>query len=353
MSKPFATESNARPRHRWLLILGCLLGGALLGVVSLTLAPLWSRSDSQTPALAGPVTHVGGASRKDGPKVGGSLFTTIKEFTLEDPEGNMVLKVAKIGGFLDLDSFGDARAIRMPRGKAEDVELLLRRGPSGRVSLSEAFRGNSEPHEPKKGQGGMPLNIGPLEVTNVKMTVAMGKTPIIIHIDRAIIRVQRKVTDLAPRIFLSEVHGHMAKPDPLPQPIAIEGASGVVDLAGDPLVDLRARVCIGDSEMRIRIEMPERREKVQLTVDAFGPAATSALVALNAVSLFKSDKIGVGNGAVAVDEPFKCTRERGEKKRSRMDAVEHAREGGNPDGPMEAEAPSKTASRLSAKTKVE
>ncbi len=307
---------GAHSSRRWAWLLGGTLGGAVLGATALLVVPVFSEGDENLPPLPEPAERVSGRAHRDGPNVAGSLFTTIKDFSLEDPEGNTVLKVAEIGAFVDLDALGGSELVRMPRGHAHDVELLLRRGLSGRVSLSEAFRGNSEPQPPKHQRGGTPLQIGPLNVKNVKVTVAMGASPVVIHIDHAIVRVQRKVSDLAPRIFLSDIHGNMVNPDPLPQPIAIEGGSGVVDLAGGPLVDIRARVCIGDSEMRIRIEMPERKERVNLTVDAEGALANSALVALNIVSMVKPDKLAIDSARVTVDEPFACSRSKGDERRA-------------------------------------
>lgn len=312
---------GANKRRVWPIALGSLIGGLVLGAVAMVIAPTLSGGDKEAPPLPAPSEDVG-RSAKDGPKLSGDVFTTIKKFSLEDPEGNTVLRASEIGVFVDLDSFGDKNVVRMPRGRAKDVEVLLRRGPSGRVSLSEAFRGNSEPHTPKKEKGGTPLQIGPLQVTNVKMTVAMGKSPIVLHIERATVRIQRKVSDLAPRVFLSNVHGNMLSPDPLPQPIAIEGAEGVIDLAGDPLVDLRARVCIGDSEMRVRIEMPERNEQVRMTVDAHGALAKTASAALNFVSTFKSEKLAVDSGLIKVEEPFECARSKGQEKREEIDDSE-------------------------------
>ena len=309
-------QLSAPKRRLWPVVLGSIAAGALLGAVAVIAWPAVQRSGGQLPLLPKPAEHISGRAHSDGPKVGGDLFTTIKRFTLEDPEGHTVLSVGEIGAFVDLGAIGKSELIRMPRGHAHDVELLLRRGPSGRVSLSEAFRGNSEPHEPTRKRGGTPLQIGPLQVKNVNMTVAMGKTPVVIHIDRAVVRVQRKLTDLAPRIFLSEVHGHMVRPDPLPLPIAIEGAEGVIDLAGDPLIDIRARVCFDDSEMRIRIQMPERQERAQMIVDAHGPLATSALIALNLVSVFKSEKLSVNSGSVAIEEPFECATSKARERRS-------------------------------------
>jgi hypothetical protein len=336
------TAPGANKRTIWLIALGSLIGGLILGAVAMLIAPAFSGGEEEAPPLPQPSEDVG-RSAKDGPKLSGDVFTTIKKFSLEDPEGNTVLKAAEIGGFLDLDSFGDKNVVRMPRGRAKDVEVLLRRGPSGRVSLSEAFRGNSEPHTPKQEKGGTPLQIGPLQVTNVKMTVAMGKSPIVIHIDRATVRIQRKVSDLAPRVFLSNVHGNLLSPDPLPQPIAIEGAEGVIDLAGDPLVDLRARVCIGDSEMRVRIEMPERNEQVRMTMDAHGAMATTASAALNVVSMFKSDKLAVGNGSVKVEEPFACARSKGQEKREEIDDDEaRGKNEATPGTPSSENKPAKT-----------
>jgi len=318
-------QLSAPRRRRWPVVLACLAAGMLLGALFVIVAPALIRGDSKAPALPQPASHVAGKRLQDGPRLEGDLFTTIKNFKLDDPEGNTVLTVAEIGAFMDLDSLGSSESIRIPRGHASDVSLLLRRGPSGRVSLSEAFRGNSEPHEPSLERGGTRLQLGPLQVTNVQLTVAMGGTPVVIHIDRAVVRVQRKIRDLAPRVFLSGVHGNMVSPDPLSQPIAIEGAEGVVDLASDPLIDLRARVCIGDSELRIRIKMPERRHPVQMTVDANDPLAKSALVALNLVSVFKSDKLHVVSGEVSVEEAFDCTRTKGRTRRSDMQAgIDHS-----------------------------
>jgi len=334
-------QLSAHKRRVWPLVLSCTVAGVLLGAILVIAAPLFVHRGAQAPPLPQPAKHVAGRTKSDGPNVSGNLFATIKTFTLEDPEGNTVLRVAELGGFVDLDAMGDSELVHMPRGHARDVELLLRRGPSGRVSLSEAFRGNSEPHEPKLKRGGTALQIGPLQVKNVKLTVAMGKSPVVIHIDHAVVRVQRKRSDLAPRVFLAEVHGNLVSPDPLHQPIAIEGAEGVIDLAGDPLVDMRARVCIGDSEMRIRIEMPERHTQVRMTVDAHGALAGSALMALNVVSMFKADKLGVTSGSVSVDEPFDCTRSKGRDRRAAMEATSRAEanDAGANDPPPAARSP--------------
>src|SRR5690606_4809058 len=97
---------------------------------------------------------------------------------------------------------------------------------------------------------------------------------------------------------------------PLPQPIRIRGGRGVIDLASDPLVDLRARICIGGGELRVQVQIPERRGPIRLRVDAEGFSARSALVALNMVAKFK-DRLEITKGTVEVAEKFDCTRAEG------------------------------------------
>jgi hypothetical protein len=110
----------------------------------------------------------------------------------------------------------------------------------------------------------------------------------------------------------------MAEPDPLPQPVRIHGGRGVIDLAGEPLVDLRARVCIGGSEMRVRVEIPERHGAVRLRVDAEGFSGRSALLALNLVTKFK-ERLEISSGTAEVSEPYDCTRAEGRESRQRVD----------------------------------
>ena len=114
-------------------------------------------------------------------------------------------------------------------------------------------------------------------------------------------------------------------PDPLPQPVRIHGGRGVIDLAGHPLVDLRARACIGGDELRVHIEVPERQGPVHLRVDADGFSARSARVALNLASRAK-ERLDVSSGPVEVTEPFDCTREEGKAVRERVKSDDRAAE---------------------------
>lgn len=316
-SAPPPERGGSASRH-WVRIGLSVLLGLFLGVLGMGLVPLLESERDEPPPLPLPARITGSAKAKL-PKMSGDVQTVMRAFSLEDLEGNTVLQVDKFSAFVDLDAMQKG-IIRMPRGHASHVKLLLRRGSSGRVSLSEAVRGSTE--EPKQEKSSTRLNIGPLIIEDVEMTVAMGATPIVIHVDHAKLRIQRTPDALAPRIFLSEIAGNLQKPDPLPQPVAIRGAEGVVRLEGDPLVDIRARVCIGNSELRLRIEMPERHTQVQMTVDAEGALAQASAFSLGIVSKVKSEKLAVRTGAVRVNEPFDCSRETGRDMRGEMDRRE-------------------------------
>jgi hypothetical protein len=92
-----------------------------------------------------------------------------------------------------------------------------------------------------------------------------------------------------------------------------------VRLAGGPLVDVRARACLGASELRLRIEVPERHAQIHMTVDAEGALGHAALFALGIASDFKSDKLAVEKGSVQVKHPFDCSRATGNEVRAQMD----------------------------------
>ena len=61
----------------------------------------------------------------------------------------------------------------------------------------------------------------------------------------------------------------------------IRGGKGVIDLAKDPLIDLRVRVCIGGSELRVRFDLPEQKRAANLGLDAEGALAHVAVMGLN------------------------------------------------------------------------
>lgn len=287
-------------------------GGAAIGIVIGGAAMYaYDTPPSGGAALEPLPTPAEGIKGKRDPKslqLEGKSRASISNFSIEDPEGHEVLQAKEIGAALDLEALA-SHLVRMPTGHARGVHLLLRRGKSGRVSLAEAL-GKREGAE----KGESLLAIGPLAIDDARVDVAVNERPVAFQIDSAKVQVQKKRGDAAPRVFLSGIHGYMADPDPLPQPIRIRGGRGVIDLAGDPLVDIRARVCIGGGELRVQIEIPERHGAIRLRVDAEGFSARSALVALNMVSKFK-ERLEVTKGPVEVSEPYDCTRAEGREAR--------------------------------------
>jgi hypothetical protein len=305
-------------RSTWLGWMGGAVVGVLLGGAA-TLAFSMPRSHAGTlRALPQPSAAPKSARDPKTPQLEGKARTVIGDFSIEDLEGHQVLSAKEIVVGFDLEALG-SHTIHMSSGHARGVALLLRRGKSGRVSLAEAL-GKRDAGGAKSGNA---LEIGPLQITDTRMTVAVGERPVVFQIDRAVVQVQKKQGESAPRVFLSEIYGYMADPDPLPQPVRIRGGRGVIDLAGHPLVDLRARACIGGDELRVHIEIPERQGPVHLRVDAVGFSARTARMVLSMVSRSK-ERLDVASGAVEVSEAYDCTRAEGKAMRERVkrDAVE-------------------------------
>ncbi|HKO92575.1 MAG TPA: hypothetical protein VJU61_15575 [Polyangiaceae bacterium] len=294
-------------------VLGVLVGGA--GTLAFSMP---SANDGELRALPRPAAAIAGKHAAKRPQLQGKSRTVISDFAIDDLEGHEVLRVKEIAVGLELEALG-SHVVEMPGGHARGVTLLLRRGKTGRVSLGEALGRR----DAKGDNRGTALDIGPLQISDARMTVAVSERSVVFQIDRARIKVQKRLSDAAPRVFLSDIHGYMEDPDPLPQPVRIHGGKGVIDLAGHPLVDMRARACIGGDELRVHIEVPERQGQVRLRVDAEGFSARSARVALNLASKAK-ERLEVSSGAVEVTEPYDCTRAEGKEVRQRVKREERA-----------------------------
>jgi hypothetical protein len=299
-------------RSAWVGWIGGAVVGVLVGAVAALAFSMPRSSAGPLRALPSPSAATIGKRSAKAPQLDGAARAVITKFSIEDLEGHEVVSAKEIAAGLDLVALG-AHTIHMPSGHASGVTLLLRRGKSGRVSLAEAL-GKREASGDKSGSV---LAIGPMQITDTRMTVAVGERPVVFKIDRARVQVQKKLGESAPKVFLSDIHGYMADPDPLPQPVRILGGRGVIDLAGHPLVDMRVRVCIGGDEMRVHIAIPERQGLVNLRVDAEGFSARTARMALNMVSRSK-ERLEVSSGPVEVTEPDDCTRAEGKAVRERV-----------------------------------
>jgi hypothetical protein len=131
--------------------------------------------------------------------------------------------------------------------------VTLYRDQTGKLSLTHALRESPAPLKPgidtppkgKSKDGAWLIEIGPVRVEDATLTIAFTKKPVRIHVESAIITVRRRSEDSAPHIYLEQVRGEMLEPKPLPHPVRIAFAEGLVRLEGEPLVDVSARTCIG------------------------------------------------------------------------------------------------------------
>jgi hypothetical protein len=151
------------------------------------------------------------------------------------------------------------------------------------------------------------MEIGPLHATNVTLTLGFTEKPVVFHVDRAKISVRRRAGDTGPIIHLSDVEGRMVKPDPLPKPVLIAYAEGVVRPSGYPLASLTARTCLGGDELRVKAVVPARAKGVDMTVDSAGFVAALGQMGLKIASRKKPDKLRYQSGAVRLDHGKKCS----------------------------------------------
>jgi hypothetical protein len=130
--------------------------------------------------------------------------------------------------------------------------------------------------------------------------------PVQLQVDRGTVRVRRGQSDSGPVIYFDDIEGALLKPRPLPRPIRIAYAKGIVRLEGRPLVELVARTCLGVSELRIRAVVPRRKQAAELTATSIGVGGLLGRTVLNAVAGVKSDKIGYKWGFVKLKGGKSC-----------------------------------------------
>ena len=295
-------------------VFGVLLGAAAT-LLLLTHAPF---SSEPLPALPQPPGKSNG-NRKDTPDLRGTAEAKLRNFEVHDLQGRRVLHVDHFSAELDLEDL-QKRVVRLTEGRVKGVDVLLRRGDSGRISLAEVLGRDRQKKQTDPGDE-RELALGPFQIEDARLRVAVGSKPITFHIDRASVRITRKLDDKAPKIFLAGIHGHMSDPDPLPQPVRIVGGEGVVDLARDPLVDVRARVCIGNGELRLHVGMPDSQQPVNLRAESEGFMGKAAMMALSLAAIIKDEQMTLLEGPVKVDAEGDCSRAEGrELKRELKDA---------------------------------
>lgn len=248
----------------------------------------------------------------------------LHNLSLNDHQGREVLKVASLQGLTDLGALRKG-VYRIDTAKAHGVEVTLYRDQTGKLSLANALRESPAPLErgldaPPKGaskDGAWLIEIGPVRVEDATLTIAFTTKPVQIHVESAVITVRRRPGDSAPHIYFEQVRGEMLKPKPLPHPVQIAFAEGLVRLEGEPMVDLTAQACIGRDELRVHAIVPARKEPVTLTVDSAGVAGALARMGLKIASRRKHDKLHYQHGPVKLEGGPGCSHKEQKKEEQR------------------------------------
>jgi hypothetical protein len=263
-------------------------------------------TDSDDPAPKGAPT----ASHEKHPSlaVSGWARHALHNFTMHDKQGRTVLKAKKIAGTSDVNSLKQGK-FHVKNASMEGVEITLYRDENGALSLVSAVKkqppsvrhGMNVPPTKKPKKAPWLMEIGPIDVKDATLTIGFTKKPVIFHVDSAKITVQRREKDAGPVIYIHEVEGHMLKPKPLPKPVRIAWANGLVNLVGKPLVHLAARTCIRKSELRIDAIVEARKEPVHLEGDSEGIGGALGRMGINIAAHVKKDKMKYEHEAVHIN----------------------------------------------------
>jgi len=258
----------------------------------------------------------GGVEDAKGPSLGlgGIGRLSASRLSIEDKQKRNVLRVRNVRASINLRAMRRG-AIRVPKGHLEGVEITLYRDDTGKMSIANAFRGSGsakppeepaeEPEDPVDDESWI-IGAGPVTLKDVILTLGFTDKPVQFRIDRGSVRVRRGKADSGPLIYFDDIEGALLKPQPLPRPVRIAYAKGIVRLEGKPLVDMAARTCLGISELRIRAVVPARKQPVELTATSIGVSSLLGRTVLQAVAGVKSDKIDYEWGLVKLKGGKNC-----------------------------------------------
>ena len=240
--------------------------------------------------------------------VSGWARHSLHNFTMNDKQGRNVLKAKKIAGTSDVNALKRGK-FHVKNATMEGVEITLYRDEAGALSLVSAVK--QQPPTVRQGMNVPPttkppkvpwlIEVGPIDVKDATLTIGFTKKPVVFHVDSAKITVQRRAEDAGPVIYIHEVQGHMMKPKPLPKPVRIAWANGLVNLVGEPLVHLAARTCIRKSELRIDAIVEARKQPVHLLGDSEGIGGALGRMGINIAAHVKKDKMKYEHEAVHIN----------------------------------------------------
>ena len=247
----------------------------------------------------------------DGPSLGldGRARLALDHFANTDKQHRHVLRVRHLRAAVDMSAMkkGD---VHVSRGHIEGAEITLYRDKTGKMSIANAFRKSEPPEEhpeaseaeKEEGQGpGWVIHAGPIILKDVVLKLGFTAKPVSFRVDHGTMHVRKTFDDSAPIIYFDHIRGVMLEPKPLPTPVRIAHAKGVVRMKGRPMVEMVAQTCLGSSEMRLRAVVPARKHPVELTGDSAGAGGLLGRMSLLITSKVKSEKITYEHDAVKIE----------------------------------------------------
>jgi hypothetical protein len=239
--------------------------------------------------------------------LGGIARLSANKLSIDDKQKRNVVRVRHARASINLRAM-QRGAIRVPKGHLEGVEITLYRDETGKISIANAFRAPqpaAPPEEPPE-SGAWLIGAGPMTLEDAILTLGFTANPVQFRIDRGTMRVRRGPVDAGPMIYFDQIEGALLKPHPLPKPIRIAYAKGIVRLKGRPLVEMVARTCLGISELHVRAIVPARKKPVELTATSIGISSLLGCAVLQTVGAIKSDKVDYRWGAVKLKGGRTC-----------------------------------------------
>lgn len=240
--------------------------------------------------------------------LGGTVRVVADNLTIVDKRGRKVLeaKIARTTVRLAAMKHGE---FLVPKGLVQGAKVNLYRNAQGQISIASALR--TAPPSVRRSLALPPveepdsqkwiMDVGPIAIRDAVLTIGFTTKPVKMKVDRGVVRVQQGPKDDKPRIYFDEIEGAFLEPNPLPKSIRIAHAKGLVRLSGEPLVELAARACVGNSELRIHAIVPARKTAVQITGDSAGLGGALGRMGLKIAGKKKSDKLVYRKGPVKLE----------------------------------------------------
>ena len=241
--------------------------------------------------------------------LGGTVRIAADDLTIVDKRGRTVLQVKLARTTAKLAAMKQGKFL-VPKGLVKGAKVNLYRDAQGQISIASALR--TAPPSVRRSLALPPvveepdsqkwiMDVGPIAIRDAILTIGFTNKPVKVKVDRGVVRVQQGPKDDQPRIYFDEIEGAFLEPNPLPKPIRIAHAKGLVKLAGKPLVELAARACIGKSELRIHAVVPERKTAVKITGDSAGLGGALGRMGLKIAGKKKADKLAFRKGPVKLE----------------------------------------------------